>query len=103
MFFELFCGCKYSGNVFYTPFYYVLKEIGYDVTKDKNTFSIGCIRNTAIVDLAINSVNPYLISRLSSGGLDNLLTKFEVDKDEKGDINKILYQEISKFQFYQDI
>lgn len=106
LFFELFCGCKYSENVFNTPFYYALKEIGYDVPKDKDTFSVECIRNTAIVDLAINGVNPYLISRLtglSLGGLDNLLTKFEVDIDEKGDINRILNQEISKFQFYQDI
>lgn len=106
LFFELFCGCKYSENVFNTPFYYALKEIGYDVPKDKDTYSVECIRNTAIVDLAINGVNPYLISRLtglSLGGLDNLLTKFEVDIDEKGDINKILNQEISKFQFYQNI
>lgn len=86
LFFELFCGCKYSENIFNTPFYYALKEIGYDVPKDKDTFSVECIRNTAIVDLAINGVNPYLISRLiglSLGGLDNLLTKFEVDIDEK--------------------
>lgn len=106
LFFELFCGCKYSENVFNTPFYYALKEIGYDVPKDKETYPVECIRNTAIVDLAISGVNPYLISRLSGlslGGLDNLLTKFEVDIDEKGDINRVLNQEISKFQFYQNI
>lgn len=105
-FFETFCNCKYTENVFNTPFYYALKETGYDVPKEKDTFPVECIRNTAIVNLAINGVNPYLISRLSGlslGGLDNLLSKFEVDIDERRDANKIINQEISKFEFYQNI
>lgn len=105
-FFELFCGCKYSENVFNTPFYYALKEIGYEVSKEKDTFPVECIRNTAIVNLAINGANLYLISRLSGlslGGLDNLLKKFKVEIDEHTDSCKIINQEISKFQFYQNI
>lgn len=106
LFFELFCGSKYSENVFNTPFYYALKETGYAVEKGKDTFSVECIRNTAIVNLAINGANPYLISRLSGlslSSLDNLLTKFEIDIDERIEINKNINQEISKLQFYQDI
>ncbi len=106
LFFELFCGCKYTENVFNTPFYYALKEIGYNVPNDKDTYPVECIRNTAIVDLVIGGVSPYLISRLSGlslGGLDNLLAKFKVDIDDQGDINKILNQEISKFQYYQNL
>ena len=106
LFFEVFCQCKYSDNVFNTPFYHALKEIGYDVPKDKDTFSVECIRNTGIVNLTINGVNPYLISRmagLSLSSLENLLDKFKIEIDEQADNNRIINQEISKFQFYQQM
>jgi len=50
-FFGLFCGCKYSENVFNTPFYYALKEIGYEVEKGKDTYSVECMRNTKSVNI----------------------------------------------------
>lgn len=106
LFFELFCSCKYSENVFNTPFYYALRETGYDVPEDKDTFSVECIRNTGIVNLAVNGVNPYLIARLtglSLGSLDVLLRRFEINIDEQSNIGEMINREISKFQFYQDI
>lgn len=106
LFFELFCSCKYSENVFNTPLYYALRETGYDVPKDKDTFSVECIRNTGIVNLAVNGANPYLITRLtglSLGSLDVLLRRFEVNIDEQSNINEMINREISKYQFYQDI
>ncbi len=106
LFFELFCSCKYSENVFNTPFYYALRETGYDVPEDKDTFSVECIRNTGIVNLAVNGANPYLIARLtglSLGSLDVLLRRFEVNIDEQSNIGEMINREISKFQFYQDI
>lgn len=105
-FFELFCGCKYSENVFNTPFYYALKEIGYEVPKEKDTFPVECIRNTAIVNLAISGASLYLISQLSGlslSGLDNLLTKYKVDIAERTVTSSLINQEISKFKFYQKI
>lgn len=105
-FFELFCSCKYSENVFNTPFYYALKEIGYEVPKEKDTFPVECIRNTSIVNLAINGASLYLISKLSGlslSGLDNLLKKYEVEIDERTVTNDLINQEICKFQFYQNI
>ena len=106
LFFELFCSCKYSEYVFNTPFYYALRETGYDVPEDKDTFSVECIRNTGIVNLAVNGANPYLIARLtglSLGSLDVLLRRFEINIDEQSNIGEMLNREISKFQFYQDI
>ena len=106
LFFELFCSCKYSENVFNTPFYYALRETGYDVPEDKDTFSVECIRNTGIVNLAVNGANPYLIARLtglSLGRLDVLLRRFEINIDEQSNIGEMINREISKFQFYQDI
>ena len=106
LFFELFCSCKYSENVFNTPLYYALRETGYDVPEDKDTFSVECIRNTEIVNLAVNGANPYLITRLtglSLGSLDVLLRRFEVNIDEQSNINEMINREISKYQFYQDI
>lgn len=105
-FFELFCGCKYSENVFNTPFYYALKETGYEVPEDKDTFPVECIRNTAIVNLAINGASLYLISKLSGlslSGLDNLLKKYVDEIDERTVTNDLINQEICKFQFYQNI
>lgn len=105
-FFELFCGCKYSENVFNTPFYHALKEIGYEVPKEKDTFPVECIRNTAIVNLAIGGASLYLISQLSGlslSGLDNLLSKYKVDIAERTVTNSLINQEISKYQFYQKI
>jgi len=105
-FFELFCGCKYSENVFNTPFYHALKEIGYEVPKEKDTFPVECIRNTAIVNLAIGGASLYLISQLSGlslSGLDNLLTKYKVDIAERTVTNSLINQEISKYQFYQKL
>ena len=95
LFFELFCSCKYSEN-----------ETGYDVPEDKDTFSVECIRNTGIVNLAVNGANPYLIARLtglSLGSLDVLLRRFEINIDEQSNIGEMINREISKFQFYQDI
>lgn len=106
LFFELFCSCKYSENVFNTPLNYALRETGYDVPEDKDTFSVECIRNTGIVNLAVNGANPYLITRLtglSLGSLDVLLRKFEVNIDEQSNISEMINREISKYQFYQDI
>ena len=103
LFFELFCSCKYSENVFNTPLYYALRETGYDVPEDKDTFSVECIRNTGIVNLAVNGANPYLITRLTGLSLDVLLRRFEVNIDEQSNINEMINQEISKYQFYQDI
>ena len=105
-FFEVFCGCKYSENVFNTPFYYALKETGYEVSKEKDTFPVECIRNTAIVNLAIGGASLYLISQLSGlslSGLDNLLNKYKVDIAERTVTNNLINQEISKYQFYQKI
>lgn len=102
----MFCGCKYSENVFNTPFYYALKEIGYEVPKKKDTFPVECIRNTAIVNLAISGASLYLISQLSGlslSGLDNLLTKYKVDIAERTVTSSLINQEISKFKFYQKI
>ena len=89
-----------------TPFYYALRETGYDVPEDKDTFSVECIRNTGIVNLAVNGANPYLIARLtglSLGSLDVLLRRFEINIDEQSNIGEMINREISKFQFYQDI
>ena len=94
-FFELFCGCKYSENVFNTPFYYALKEIGYEVSKEKDTFPVECIRNTAIVNLAIGGASLYLISQLSGlslSGLDNLLAKYKVDIAERTVTDSLINQ-----------
>ena len=74
--------------------------------EDKDTFSVECIRNTGIVNLAVNGVNPYLITRLtglSLGSLDVLLRRFEINIDEQSNIGEMINREISKFQFYQDI
>jgi hypothetical protein len=71
-----------------------------------DTFSVECIRNTGIVNLAVNAANPYLITRLtglSLGRLDVLLRRFEVNIDEQSNIGKMINREISQFQFYQDI
>ncbi len=106
LFFELFCGCKYSENVFNTPFYYALKEIGYEVPKEKDTFPVECIRNTSIVNLAINGASLYLISQLSGlslSGLDNLLNKYRLDIAERTVADSLINQEICKFNFYQKI
>lgn len=92
--------------MFNTPFYYALRETGYDVPEDKDTFSVECIRNTGIVNLAVNGANPYLITRLtglSLGSLDVLLRRFEINIDEQSNIGEMINREISKFQFYQDI
>ena len=71
-----------------------------------DAFSVECIRNTGIVNLAVNAANPYLITRLtglSLGSLDVLLRRFEVNIDEQSNIGKMINREISQFQFYQDI
>ena len=102
LFFELFCSCKYSENVFNTA----LRETGYDVPEDKDTFSVECIRNAGIVNLAVNGANPYLITRLtglSLGSLEVLLRRFEINIDEQSNISEMINREISKYQFYQDI
>lgn len=106
LFFELLCNGKYSSTVFNAAFCHALRQTGYDIPRDKDTFSVEDIRNTGIVNLAINNVNPYLISRLSGlslSGLDSLLTKFEIDIDARNEKDKIINQEISKSQYYPNI
>jgi len=106
LFFELFCGCKYSENIFNTPFYYALKEIGYEVDKGKDTFSVECIRNTSIVNLIKNGVSLYWIAELSGlslSGIDNLLKKFALDRYEKKAANELINKELCKFDFYYNI
>ena len=111
LFFEIFFNSKkYNENVFNTPFYYALKQIGYDLPTNKSpSFSVECIRNTGIINLTSNGTNPYLIARLtglSLSGIDKLLKTFKIDIDDKksnNSIDEVINTEICKFKYYQDI
>lgn len=107
-FFSIFySGKSYSENVINVPFYYALKEVGYDVSNQKNrTFSIEAIRNTGIINFTRNGTNPYLLSRLtglSLNTIDGILKKFKVEIDYNGDVNRKMNIEICKNEFYQYI
>ena len=106
LFFEALCDCQYSENGFNTPFYYAMKEIGTITKRKKASYPVEIIRNTGIVNLAINNVNPYLIARIagiSLSSLETLLTKFKIIIDEYNYNNERINQEISKVSYYQSI
>lgn len=106
LFFEALCDCQYSENCFNTPFYYAMKELGFTPKKKKPSYPMEIIRNTGIVNLTINNVNPYLISRvagISLSSLECLLRKFKNVIDDNNYGNERVNQEISKVSYYQSI
>lgn len=105
LFFELFFNSgSYTDNVFNAPFYYALKEIGYNPPKKKNpSYPVEVIRNTVIVNLFENGTDPNLIVKLTGQTLDTLSDKLEVNIDFDTLIDERINGEICKLKYYQDI
>ena len=109
LFFALFfSGASYNDNVFNTPFYYALREIGCISSKKKPSASVESIQNTGIVSLAEKGASLQIISHISGLNKSSILDKLEnfgiknyEDDDEI--ISELYNSEIVKVDYYQDL
>lgn len=97
----------YIETVFNTPFYYALKESGYDVSECKSaSFSVECIRNTGIINLAMNGTDIYsirILSGISLGSLDKILKEYVPNYKKIEDMNIKINKEICQLDYYSSI
>lgn len=106
LFFALFFQShSYAETVFNTPFYYALKETGYELGKRKKTsFPVEHIRNTGIVNMYNNGTELDIISKIAGItllSLEKLLKDLNIEFEDKWD--EKVNREICRVDYYQQI
>lgn len=106
LFFALFFQShSYAETVFNTPFYYALKETGYELGKRKKpSFPVEHIRNTGIVNMYNNGTELDIISKIAGItllSLEKLLKDLNIEFEDKWD--EKVNREICRVDYYQQI
>jgi hypothetical protein len=87
-----------------TSMYIALREIGYDVPKNTDSYQVDCIRNTGIMELIKNNTNPLLIAKVSGLTLSTLEEKIkQFSKEFNMDYDRLINNSICKAEYYQYI
>lgn len=96
-------GKTFKAEKFNEWFCYVLKQIGFDIPKDKDTYSVEVIGNTTVYNMVKNLTNPAIISKVSDISLSRLEKKYYNTNNVDNLIDKKINMELSKISYYQYI
>ncbi|KEI18543.1 hypothetical protein [Clostridium haemolyticum] len=96
-------GEKFKAEMFNQWFCYILKQIGFDIPKNKHSYSVEVIRNTTIYNMVKNSSNPLLISKISGISLSTLENKYYKTNNNDSLLNSQINMELSKVNYYKYI
>ena len=82
----------------------VLRDIGYDLPENAESYQVDCIRNTSIMEMVRNNTNPLLIAKISGLGLNTLEVKInQFSKEFNMNYDQLINNSISKADYYQYI